>query len=247
MSGLAAAALVAGEGVEPLLHMVTRDRNRIALVSDCLGAQALGIRNFLCTTGTHQTLGPSRSARNVFDIDSVQLLQALTDSGVENSLVGEHCLNGTAQCCFGAVAAPFADPPEMQVARVAKKIKAGARFLITQPVYDIERFEAWWGEVVRRGLQREAAFVAGVRILTSAEEVAGCSSQRPNPRIPASMIDRLGAKTDKVAQRAEGVQIAQETAKRLLALEGLRGVELRCDEDQAAVLEVIENLNLGTE
>lgn len=247
MAALAAAALASQAGVETILHLVTRDRNRIALISDCLGARALGIRNILCTTGTHQTLGPARAARNVFDIDSLQMLQALAGLNSDGSLVGESGLNGAGPYCLGGVAAPFADPLELQVARVAKKIKAGARFLITQPVYDLERFGAWWQEITRRGLQRQAAFVAGVRVLTDAAKAAADAAQRPAPGIPAGTLQRLAAKSGLAAQRAEGIAIAIETIERLRALDGLRGFELRADGDEDAVLEILEKTKLGTE
>ncbi|MBN1866706.1 methylenetetrahydrofolate reductase [Candidatus Sumerlaeota bacterium] len=247
MSALAAAAIVAQQGVEPILHVATRDRNRVALVSDCLGAAALGVRNLLCTTGAHQTLGASRAARNVFDVDSVQLLQALAGLGADGSLVGESGLDGAGPYCLGGVAAPFADPAEMQVRRVAKKVRAGAQFLITQPVYDLERFEAWWKEVVRQGLHEKTAFVAGIRVPADAAQAAEYAAQRPDPRVPSRVLERLGSKSGAAAQRAEGIEIAIETIGRLKALSGLRGFEIRCDGAEDAVLEVMEKLKTGTE
>ena len=139
MSALAAASLVLAEGVEPILHVVTRDRNRIALVSDCLGAAALGIRNILCTSGTHQTLGEFKTAKCVFDVDSVQLLQIYSGLGTEDSDSGLG-VKGGVSLTLGGTAAPFADPMELQVMRLAKKAAAGAGFLVTQPVFDIDRF-----------------------------------------------------------------------------------------------------------
>jgi methylenetetrahydrofolate reductase (NADPH) len=144
MSALAAASLLSAEGLEPILHVTTRDRNRIALVSEALGAQALGIRNLLCTSGTHQTLGSCRAARNVYDIDAVQLLQTYAHLASDCGLLGESGLEGAGPFCLGAVASPDADPPALQTLRFAKKTRAGARFLVTQPVYDLDRFEAWW-------------------------------------------------------------------------------------------------------
>jgi methylenetetrahydrofolate reductase (NADPH) len=247
MSALAAASIAEREGVEPILHVATRDRNRIALISECLGAAALGVRSLLCTTGTHQTLGSARGARNVFDIDSVQMLEALAGLSSSGSLVGEGDLDGAGPWCLGAVAAPFADPAEMQVRRVAKKIRAGAQFLITQPVYDLERFEAWWKEVVRQGLHEKAAFIAGIRVLSDATQAAEYAAQRPDPRVPSRVLERLGSKSGAAAQRAEGIAVAIETVERLKALSGLRGFEIRCDGGEDAVLEVIEKLKLGTE
>jgi methylenetetrahydrofolate reductase (NADPH) len=245
MSALAAASLIASQGVEPILHMVTRDRNRIALISDCLGAQALGIGNLLCTTGTHQTLGPARAARNVFDIDSIQLLQALSDPSIYGSVVGEKEHDRAPALCLGATATPFADPMQLQIQRLDKKVRAGARFLITQPVFDLERFGAWWQEVRQCGIQQKAAFVAGIRLLTDADRARAYAAQRPRPMIPESgVLERLAAAAGKDAQRAAGIEIAVETIQRLSALEGLRGFEIRADGDDEAALAVMEKAKL---
>jgi methylenetetrahydrofolate reductase (NADPH) len=239
MSALAAASLVAAEGVEPVLHVTTRDRNRIALISECLGAQALGIRNLLCTSGGHQTLGPYRAARNVYDIDAIQLLS--TYAGLESraKLVGEERIADAGPFCLGAVAAPYADPLEMQLLRLAKKIEAGARFLVTEPVYDLDRFAAWWTAVVRRGLHEKAAFVAGIRPLVEAREAVALAQSRPSPRIPESLCQKLAAANGAAAQQAAGIQIACETIQRLAGLEGLRGFAVGAG-DVAVVLETLE-------
>ena len=128
MSALVAASLVAAEGIEPILHMVTRDRNRVAMIADCLGAAALGVRNILCTTGTHQTLGQFRSAKNVFDLDCVQLLRLVAGLDGDASLVGEERLENVGPFCLGGVASPCADPLELQVLKLSKKAAAGAHF-----------------------------------------------------------------------------------------------------------------------
>lgn len=168
MSALAAASLVAAEGFEPILHLTTRDRNRIALVSEVLGAQALGIRNLLCTSGTHQTLGRFRAAKNVYDIDSVQLLQTVANLPRDCALLGEEGgLDGAGPFCLGAVASPDADPLPLQITRLAKKAQAGAKFLVTQPVRDLDRFAAWWQEVTRRGIHEKVAIMAGIQPLAN--------------------------------------------------------------------------------
>ena len=245
MSALAAAALVAAEGVEPILHLVTRDRNRIALISDCLGAQALGIRNLLCTSGTHQTLGRYRAAKNVFDVDCIQLLQTCRELAADGSLVGEAGIDGAGPFCLGAVAAPFADPVEMHVLRLAKKALAGAQFLITQPVFDLDRFAAWWQEVTRRGIHEKVAVVAGIQPLLDAEQAQQLSGKRPLPRIPQATLHRLALQSGPSAQRAAGIEIALETIERLSSLGGLRGFEICGDGDLDAALEVIEKAGIG--
>jgi len=239
MSALAAATLVAAEGLEPILHVVTRDRNRVALVSDLLGAQTLGVKNVLCTSGTHQTLGAYRQARNVFDLDAVQLLQTYAGLGQSAAAVGAASLP-VEPLCLGAVVSPFSDPAELQLLKLQKKIQAGARFVITQPVFDVERFEAWWTEVARRGLEKKVAILAGIRPLASVEAARALADARPKTLIPDALLSRLAAKSDAAAQRAEGVAVALETIRRLAKLPGLRGFEVCADGQPEAALEVIE-------
>ena len=252
MSALAAASLTVAEGVEPILHVVTRDRNRIALVSDCLGADALGIRNLLCTTGTHQTLGRFREAKNVFDIDSVQLLRTCGSLASNGELVGEDGFEGAGPFCLGATANAYADPFELQLVRVAKKVSAGARFLITAPVFDVERFEGWLAEVVKRGMHEQVAMVAGIQPLCDAESARAFAESRPLPMVPEKVLERLASGGDTAAQHAAGIEIAVETIQRLSAAKGLRGFQVRADtvggeDDVDVALEVIEKSGLRTD
>jgi methylenetetrahydrofolate reductase (NADPH) len=240
MSALAAAAIVAAEGVEPILHLVTRDRNRIALIASCLGAQALGVRNILCTSGTHQTLGICPPAKNVFDIDSTQLIEAIAH------------LEMGGPFCLGAVAAPFADPAELQLMRLSKKVAAGAQFLITQPVYDLDRFGAWWGQVTQRGIHEKAAILAGIQPLLDAEQAKAYAASRPFPMVPQALLDKLSSAGDRKAQRATSIEIAIETIKQVSALNGVRGLCIsfpsstweRGEGDENAPLEIIERSGL---
>ena len=247
MSALAAAVLVKAEEVEPILHVITRDRNRIALIADFLGARALGIGNVLCTTGTHQTLGSFRAAKNVFDVDSTQLLQAYANLATDAGIVGETAIDGHGPVCLGAVASPDADPAQLQIMRLAKKVAAGARFMITQPVFDAQRFSTWWKQVTAQGIDEKAAVLAGIEILTDAEKARAQAKRRPLPMIPTPLLERLGLQSDKETQRATGIEIAVETIGRLSDVTGLRGFEIRCGQDQDAVLEVIEKAGLGIE
>jgi methylenetetrahydrofolate reductase (NADPH) len=230
VSALAAAALAVAEGVEPILHVTTRDRNRIGLVSDCLGAAALGIRNILCTGGTHQMLGKFTNAKGVYDVDPVQLMQMIAggSSGI--------------QACIGGVANPYADPVELQLMLIEKKISVGVDFLVTQSVFDFERFSAWWKRITEAGLEKKTAFIAGVRVLCSADEARGCAEERPSPAIPAGVVERLDAKKGKASQRDEGVKMALETVERLSSLKGLAGFEITCDCDDEAALETITRM-----
>lgn len=247
MSALAAASLIQAGGVEPILHMVTRDRNRIALISDYLGARALGIGNVLPTSGTHQTLGRPRAAKNVFDLDSIQLLQTFTALADDARLVGEEAVGDCGPVCLGAAASPWADPVELQMIRLAKKVDAGAHFLVTDPVFDLDRFDRWWKEVTARGFHQRVAVLAGVRLLCNAEEAKAYGARRPDPRVPDAVIERIASAADSRPQRAAGIEIAVETIERLSQTEGLRGFQICGDGDDEAALEVIERSGVRTD
>ena len=249
MAALAAATLVAGQGVEPILHVTTRDRNRIALVSEVLGAHALGIRNILCTSGTHQTLGHFRAAKNVYDLDVIQLLEACGNLANDASLVGEGALPGADGFCLGAVASPNADLLELQMIRLDKKVPAGG-FLVSQPIYDLERFKAWWSEVSRRGLHEKTAILAGIEPLGEAELEAHGRKRSRAPsthgrRIPDAVLQQVASKTDAAARRRAAINLAVETVKQLRETKGLRGFSIGVDGDPDAALEIIELAHLG--
>ena len=219
---LAAAAfsyIALSEGIEPILHMVTRDRNRIALLSDCCGARALGIKNILCTSGTHQALTDFKNVKNVFDIDSIQLLEAISAMDSGNAFLG-------------AVASPFADPMELQIMRLEKKIAAGAKYLITQPIFDVERFSSWWKLVTERGIHEKVAIIAGIRILTGPNDAKEYAAKRPLPMVPDSLLKRV---TDQKA----GIKVADEIIGKLSSVKGLRGFEICGGGNDEAALAVL--------
>ena len=227
ISALAGASIALAEGLEPILHITTRDRNRIALASEVLGARALGISNLLVTSGTHQTLGSCSGAKSVYDIDTVQLLDMIRQPDM-------------AGCFPGAVADPFADPPVMQLLQTGKKIRAGAQFLITKPVFDMKAFGQWWEAMLGEGLPDQAAVIAGIYILPDAETARALSAKRPDPRIPAALLERLAGGQSREEQRTIGIQIAMETMGGLLKNPKIRGIAVHSDGDHEAVLEVIE-------
>jgi methylenetetrahydrofolate reductase (NADPH) len=246
MAALAAAAIVADEGVEPILHVTTRDRNRIGLVSEVLGSQALGIRNVLCTSGSHQTLGRFRAAKNVYDVDSIQLLQIYANLAGECDALGENGIDGAGPFCLGGVASPDADPLELQVSRALKKANAGAAFLITQPIFDLERFDAWWKEVTRCGIHEKVAIVAGIQSLGQAELAAAKEGKRRPYKIPAALVERVTLKSDSTSQQAAAVEMAVETIGKLSRYGGLRGFAVCGDGDHDAALTIIEKSGLGS-
>ncbi len=234
MSAMAAASLAIAEGVSPILHMVTRDRNRIALISDVIGAKALGIENILCTTGTHQTLGEFGASKNVYDLDTIQLLKACSANGVKSS---------AGALLLGATASPYADPAPLQMIRLRKKLAVGAKFLITQPVFDLDRFSSWWQDAAKIGIPKQTAVIAGILPLLSADEASKKTSSRPSPRIPERVLTRIRAEKDPTAQRKTGIAVAVETIQKLKGLSGLRGFEIG-GRDPDAILEILEKSGL---
>jgi len=228
-SALAAASIALTCNVEPILHMVTRDRNRIAIRSDCLGAEALGVRNLLITSGTHQTLGQAGEAKNVYDIDPIQALASAPIS-----------------LCRGAAVSPFAEPIELHLIRIEKKVAAGADFFITDPVFDIEQFRAWWKEVTRRKIEQKAAFIVGIEPITSSSEALAISSKRPSPSIPEGFVDNVISKNSIEEQYAAGIDAAVKTISLLSGVKGLKGFAIRQGNDPAVVLEIIDKAGLRT-
>ena len=167
MSSIGASAILVQNGVEPVMQMVTRDRNRIAAQSDVFGAHALGIRNMLCLSGDHQTFGNHPFAKNVFDIDSIQLLDVMRTIRDEGKLNNGDPVEGGIKMFLGAAANPFADPFEFRVIRLAKKIKAGADFIQTQCIYDMQRFKDFMKMACDMGLDKKCFILAGLTPLKS--------------------------------------------------------------------------------
>jgi len=244
MSAVATAALLRAEGVEPIIHMTTRDRNRIALMSDVLGAQALGLRSFLCTSGDHQTLGRERASRNVFDLDSVQLLAVLDRLRRDGVLFEDGRKAGPCDLLLGATASPSAEPQEMQAIRLAKKVKAGADFVVTQPVFDADAFGRWLESLRPSGIAGKTAILAGILVPPSAARAREIREKVPGVEIPDAVIERL-AKAAVEKQRDEAIALAVELIGRLRRLDGVRGFYLMTEGDNAAAVAVIERAGLG--
>ena len=141
---------------------------------------------------------------------------------------------------------PYADPLELQISKLVKKIRAGTSYFITQPVYDLERFNQWWQEITRQGLHEKAAFVAGIQPLLDAQKAREYAAGRPSPRIPEAILSRLTSAYGAAAQRAAGIAVALETIKKLSQVKGLRGFQICADGDIDAAQEIIEKSALDT-
>jgi len=223
MSSIACATLALKQGLEPIVQMTCRDRNRLALQGDLLGAYALGVKNFLCLTGDHQCMGNHAQAKNVFELDSIQLIgmvRAMRDEKVFQS--GEE-MKVAPRVFIGGAENPFADPFEFRALRVAKKAAAGADFIQTQAVYDLPRFEKWMEMVRERGAHEKLAIIAGVLPCRSARGLEYQKEQVPGMSVPDELIRRM-----KAAEKPEeeGVSICVETIARLREVEGVRGVHI---------------------
>ena len=223
MSSLACCIRLSGLGLDPVMQLTCRDRNRLALQSDVLGAIASGVRNFLCLSGDHQHFGNHPGAKGVFDLDAIQLVQALAGMRDEKKLQGGEEFSGEAPIFVGAAANPFGDPQVYQVVRLAKKVKAGASFVQTQAVFDLEVFGSWMAQVTARGLHERTAVLAGIVPLKSAGMARYMRDQVSGVIVPEAVVARMESAAD---PKAEGVAIAVELVEAIRGIEGVRGVHI---------------------
>jgi methylenetetrahydrofolate reductase (NADPH) len=243
MSSLAACSLLKTAGLDPVLQMVVRDRNRIALQSDILGASALGIRNVLCLSGDHQVFGNQPQALGVFDLDSIQFVQAVRAMRDEGIILGGESLASPPDIFIGAAANPFADPLEFRVVRLAKKIEAGAGFIQTQCIYNLERFQIWLNMAADRGLTEKAFILGGVTPLKSSGMAKYMKKRVSGMDVPDDIIKRMEG-VAKNRQREEGIRICVETILRLKETPGIRGIHIMAIEWEDAVGEIVEKAGL---
>jgi methylenetetrahydrofolate reductase (NADPH) len=239
MSSAAACAAAIRLGTEPVLQMVTRDRNRIALQSDLLGAASLGIKNVLCLSGYHQTLTACPESVNVFDIDSTQFIELATAMAGKGVLTDGTKINGPFSMLVGAVANPLLKPLELNLLRLAQKIEAGARFIQTHAVFDTGAFSQWLDAARKEGLTEKAAILASVLPLASAAEARRLRDIYAELRIPDDVIERLQSAGDENSQKKQGLAICVETIKKLKGMEGLRGIHILSGGREALVPEIL--------
>jgi methylenetetrahydrofolate reductase (NADPH) len=225
MSSISAAVHIMGGGIEPVIQITCRDRNRIAIQSDLLGAYSLGVKNVLCLSGDHQVFGNHPTAKNVYDIDSIQLIQ-LTRRMRDEKLFfsGEQIKEHEPRFFVGAVANPFADPFLSQVDRLEKKINAGAEFIQTQCIFDLERFARFMEICVARGLHERAYILAGVTPLKGWRAAKYMRDCVPGISVPEEIVSRLENAED---QKAEGISICSEQIKFIREnIKGLSGFHI---------------------
>lgn len=243
LCSLAACIRLKMMGLEPVLQMVVRDRNRIALQSDILGAASFDIHNILCLSGDHQVFGDNPKGQNVFDIDSIQLLQTVRLMRDEGRFLGGDEIDRPPRMFVGAAANPFADPFEIRVPRLAKKVAAGAEFIQTQCIYNLDKFELWMKQVRDRGLHEKVYILAGVTPFKSAGMAKYMKNRVPGMDVPDEVVKRMaGVAKDK--QSEEGINICIESIQRLKEVEGVKGFHIMAIEWEEKVPEIAERSGL---
>jgi methylenetetrahydrofolate reductase (NADPH) len=241
LSSIASGVILINMGMEPVVQMTCRDRNRIAIQSDILGAAALGMKNLLCLTGDHQCFGDHPDAKGVFDIDSIQLLDIVRKMRDEKRFQSGEELKVEPRFFLGAAANPFADPFKFRAIRLAKKIAAGTDFIQTQIIYNIKKFEEWMSIVRDMGLHKKVFILAGVTPIRSLGMAKYMKKNVPGMDVPDEIIKRLeGAEKKKV----EGINICLDIIERLRKIEGVAGIHIMAIEWEEIVPEIVERAGL---
>jgi methylenetetrahydrofolate reductase (NADPH) len=240
---LSSAALLVREKLEPILPLVVRDRNRIALQSDVLGAAALGVINVLCVSGDHQSLGVCPQAAGAFDLDPLQLLQALKAMRDEGVLLAGERVAPAPSLFLAAVAHPTLRPLPLNLLQTRKKIAAGAQALFTQPLWDLAGFVEWMTAVRDAGLHERAYMIASVRPLASAEEATALQKRHPSAGIPDGMIDRLRKASH---PEQEGIALCAEIAAKAKEVAGVRGIHIQSSARQEALTPILQKAGLAS-
>jgi methylenetetrahydrofolate reductase (NADPH) len=242
MSSLAGCLLLKETGAEPVLQMVVRDRNRLALQSDILGAAALGIRNVLCLAGDHQRLGNHPTAAGAYDIDPIQLIQMIKTLRDDHRVESGETITGEVPLYIGTVAHPFAEPLELHMITLAKKIRAGADFIQTQAIYELPRFIAWMDKVREQGLHEKSHILASVLPIKSVEMARRMRSGVPGMRLPDELVERIERATD---AKAEGIKICVETIEQLKRVSGVHGIHIMAVASEDSVPGIVRAAGLS--
>jgi len=243
MASMPVAALLLTHGVEPVMQMTCRDRNRLAMQADLLGASALGIRNLLCLSGDHGIWGDHPEAKNVYDVDSIHLVRMarnLTEHGVMDN---GRPISPAPQLFIGAAANPFAPPFDYRPARLGKKVAAGARFVQTQLIYNVERFKTYMARVRDLGLHEVVYILAGVGPVKSVGAARFMAEKVAGMEVPAEIVDRM-AKTPKAAQPEEGIRICVEIIEQVREIPGVAGIHIMAVHWAEAVPEIVTRARL---
>jgi methylenetetrahydrofolate reductase (NADPH) len=243
MSSFAASLILKQIALQPVLQMVSRDRNRLAMQADIIGAYAHGINTMLCLSGDHTRFGDHPAAANVHDLDSIQMIQMVKRMRDEGKFQGGADIQNPPKMVIGAAANPFADPFELRVARLAKKVKAGADFIQTQCIFNVDKFELWMKGVRDRGLHEQVYIMAGVTPIKSVGAARYMKNKVPGMDVPDDIVARM-AGVPKEKQPQEGVNICVEMIQRLLEIKGVAGIHIMAIEWEAIVPEIVQRTGL---
>ena len=243
MASWAASLILIQEGLEPNYQMVCRDRNRLAMQADVLGAYALGIKNMLCLSGDHQKFGDHPKSKKVFDIDSMQLISMVKKMRDEKKFQGGEEITVPPQMFIGAAENPFGEPYEFRVLRLAKKIEAGADFIQTQCIYNMDRFRTWVRQSVDMGLTEKIYILAGVTPFKSVGMAKYMQKNVPGLDVPDALIKRLEG-VDKKDQAKEGIAMCCEQIQEFREMKGVAGVHIMAIEWEKRVPEIVEKAKL---
>jgi methylenetetrahydrofolate reductase (NADPH) len=255
MASMSVAVMLLEMGIEPNMQMTCRDRNRIAIQSDLLGASALGIKNLLCLTGDHQSFGNHPTAKNVFDLDSMQLIRMVKDLRDEKKFLCGDPVKGVEPRFFiGAAANPFADPFDYRPHRLAKKIAAGADFIQTQIVFNVPKFREYVKRCGDMGLLDKVYLLAGVSPIRTLGAARYMANFVPGMDVPQEYVDRMKSavegipREDKARRREawerEGIQICVDVIQQVREMPGVAGVHIMAIEWEEAVAEITKQAGL---
>jgi methylenetetrahydrofolate reductase (NADPH) len=245
LASWAGSLAVLAAGLEPVMQMTCRDRNRIALQSDLLGASALGVRNVLVMTGDHPKFGDHPEAKPVFDLDSVQLLWALRHMRDQGAVLSGRGLDPAPECFLGAVENPFAASDGSGAERLGHKVDAGAQFVQTQFVFDVAAFGRWMAQIRDLGLHERCSILAGVGAVRSRGGLDFIRDKLPGVTVPDDVYRRLSA-VPSGQTAAEGARLAAETIQQLRAIEGVAGVHLLMAGNERAVPGILDDAGVRT-
>jgi methylenetetrahydrofolate reductase (NADPH) len=243
MSSVAICALLTRAGYEPVLQVSCRDRNRIAIQGDVLGAAAMGVHNVLCLTGDDVTVGDQPQAKRVFDFDSLQLLQTIKIMRDEGRFLSGRKLTVPPRLFLGAAANPFVPPYDWRPLRLAKKVAAGADFIQTQYCFDMPRFRQFMARVCDLGLDEKVFILVGVGPLRSEKAAEFMRTKVPGVVIPDQIVERL-RKTPKAQKQEEGKRICIEIIEQVREIKGVAGVHVMAYRQEELVTEIIEEAGL---
>ncbi len=239
LGSLAACIRIKQMGYEPIYQMVARDRNRIAMQSDLLGGASFGLSTMVCLTGDHQSFGDHPTAANVFDLDSTQMIQMVKMMRDDKKLLSGHAMDVAPEYFIGAAENPFADPFDVRVSRLAKKIEAGVDFIQTQCIYNIPKFKQWMQGVVDRGLHEKCYILAGLTPLKTVGMAKYMKNRVPGMDVPDDIVKRMGG-VPKESQAEEGVKILLEMIEDLKTVKGVAGFHIMAIEWEEKVPEIVE-------